>query len=137
MLKKIAVIFFAFLLLFNVYANNNQPIFKGYAKSFEFYLSSPSSSAKIVRANDKLLFIGKDVYGESFRADEKNFCLEEFLSEFNAKIVAVESIEEGVSYYAYSPKIKYRAKVNGKTVNLHVFIGDSVTVGAPLIYGSF
>jgi hypothetical protein len=137
MLKKIAVIVIACALVFTVYTKNNQPIFKGYANSFEFYLSSPSSNAKIVRADDNLLFIGKDVYGESFRADVKNFCLEEFLSEFNAEVVAVESIEEGISYYAYSPKIKYRAKVNDKIVNLHVFIGESVTVGAPLIYGSF
>lgn len=137
MLKKIAVIVIACALVFTVYTKNNQPIFKGYANNFEFYLSSPSSNAKIVNVNDKLWLITKDVYGESFRADEKNFCLEEFLSDFNAEVVAVESIEEGISYYAYSPKIKYRAKVNDKTVNLHVFIGESVTVGAPLIYGSF
>jgi hypothetical protein len=54
-----------------------------------------------------------------------------------AKIIFTEQIEEGTSYYAYSPTIKYRTKIKNKIINLQIFVGKGVKVGSPIIFGSF
>lgn len=136
-LKKIIIVALTFLSVFAVYVGNHQPVFSGYAKNFEVYLASPSSNARIVSVNVRQYPTLINVYGESFKANKENFDLKGFLEDFNAQIVFVESISEGTCYYAYSPKIKYRAQIYGSVVNLHVFVGDSVTIGAPIIFGSF
>ncbi|MBQ7236797.1 MAG: hypothetical protein IJX03_06570 [Clostridia bacterium] len=137
MLKKIMAVIFATVCLVSVNGANKAPIFKDYANQFEVYIGDASSSAQITRVTKSEFYFLDGVCGESFKTDKDGFELDRFLSEFSAKIVFTERIAEGTSYYAYSPKIKYRKTVKGKTINLHVFIGKEVSVGAPLILGSF
>ena len=64
--------------------------------------------------------------------------LDKFLRAFRAKIKVMETVGQGVNYYAYSTKIPYNQRVKGKTVNLQIFMGETtVKVGTPMIYGSF
>ena len=136
MFKRLCVIIVAVMLIISGYFVNSRPVFVEYSNNFEVYLNSASSSAQI--ANTKFGFFGvKNIRGESFKIDIEDFNMEDFLNDYSARIVFVEEIEQGVSYYAYSPKIKYRTKLFGQTINLHIFIGKQVTIGAPLIFGSF
>lgn len=137
MIKKLLVVIFAILCLSSVKVANSQPIFKGYADSFELYLGGQKSGVEIVRASINLFPFIHNVCGESFKMEAANFNLETFFKQFNAQILFIEEISEGICYYAYSPKIKYRQQVLGEIVNLHVFVGKQITVGSPIIYGSF
>ena len=137
MLKKLFSLIIATIILLSVGVINSKPVFDGYAKTFEVYIGSNSSSAKIVSANKKDLLFMNNIHGQAFIADKDAFDLKGFLKEFDAKIISVEKIDEGVSYYAYSPKIKYVNQLFGKPVNLQIFVGETVKVGSPMIYGSF
>ena len=137
MFKKIFTILLSIIISFTFNMVNNKPLFLGFSDKFELYLGSSSSTAMIVLVDENTFINYKNVCGESFKAEKNNFDLENFLQRFNAKIVFTETIEQGISYYAYSNKIKYKKTVRGKLVNLQIFIGDMVTVGAPIIFGSF
>ncbi len=137
MLKKLFSLIVATIILFSVSVINSKPVFHGYAKTFEVYIGDNSSNAKIVSVSKKDFFLMSNICGQSFIADKETFDLNDFLEEFGAKIICVEKIKEGVSYYAYSPKIKYKNMLSGKPVNLQIFIGETVKVGSPMIYGSF
>ncbi len=142
MFKKILVCFLSLLLIFGIAIVNKKPIFSGYASNFEVYLGESSSNAKIVNASKiDFLFLNK-VCGESFKIDSLDFNIDKFLVKQNAKIVFIEEIESGISIYAYSRTIKYKKRIKGKKVNLQIFIpkdieNTKITVGTPIIYGSF
>ncbi len=136
MFKKICSLIFVGIICLSVTFINNRPIFLDKSDSLEVYLSN-SSSGEIIRLYDKKCG-AICVKGESYRVDKGKFSLESFIDEFNGEIIFQEKIDEGISYYGYSSEIKYRKIMNGRAVNFHVFIGEnSVTVGAPIIYGSF
>ena len=137
MFKKITATILSVLLLSTVPLFNAKPVFKGYSSEYEVYINSASSSAEIIRVSEKEFPFVKEVCGEAIKIELGQFSLEKFLEEFSAKVVFIEEISEGVSYYAFSKKIKYRKKIRGKTVNLQIFVGESVTVGTPIICGSF
>ena len=137
MLKKLTVLALCTIMLFALNYTNNVPTFSGYATEFEVYVGEASSSAQILSLDANSYPLVKDISGEAVKIDLEEFSLEQFLSDFSAKIVFSEQISEGISYYAFSPKIKYRKKVCGEIVNLQIFVGNSVTVGTPIICGSF
>ncbi len=137
MLRKIALYFCSVLILVFIGISNQIPVFFGYSNNFEIYTKNPSSNAVIVQANSNEYRLISNKVGESCKIKGK-FDLSSFLQEMGAKVVLSEKTAQGVSYYAYSDDIKYGATIYGKAVNLHVFIGDTgVTVGSPLIFGSF
>ena len=136
MFKKFLVVIISVLCLANTYLANAQPIFKGYADNFELYVGG-ENTITILNVNEKFYPLVFNVRGESFKTEAAEFDLDEFLLQFDARVLFTEEIEQGVSYYAYSSKIPYRRLVLGQTVNLHVFVGKQITVGSPLIYGSF
>ena len=120
MLKRLFILCLCAVMPFLSHISLNASIFSGYTEKVEIYLGGSGSLSQIQTI------------------DVKDYpYLKSFLDDFDAKVIFTESIDEGVSYYAYSPKIKERVNLNGKTINLQIFIGNSVTVGAPLIYGSF
>jgi hypothetical protein len=54
------------------------------------------------------------------------------------EIFYIESVDDGVSFYAYSKNVKYLRMLNGKKVNLHVSLSNGkVYLGSPIIYGCF
>lgn len=137
MLKKFGVIVLtvAFAVLIGTY--DSKPIFKDYANNYEIYVESPSSNAKIISTTKNEYPFIKNKFGESCKI-KNPFCLQNFLEDMKAEIVFTEQTEEGISYYAYSNAIRYKREVCKKTINLQIFIGQSgVTVGSPIIYGSF
>ena len=137
MFKKVLAVIFALACVINVRIANAKPLFSDYADSFEIYLDGQKNGVKIVRTTNQLFPFISGVRGESFKTDADSFDLESFLTSFEANVVFIEEINEGTSYYAYSPKIEYRKQVLGQEINLHVFVGNQITVGAPIIYGSF
>ncbi|MBQ3493361.1 MAG: hypothetical protein IJA88_04560 [Clostridia bacterium] len=137
MLKKFFIVFLAFICLLSTGVINKTPIFKNYSKNYELYLGQSSSNAQIVHASEKTFLFAQEIFGESFKCEKNEFNLQDFFDSYNARLIKIERVGETVSYYAYSPKIKYRAHIFGQVVNLHVAVDKQVTVGSPLIYGSF
>lgn len=112
------------------------PVFKGKSESITLYYMSNSSMA-IETRTDKAAF-SFNAYGESFSVKTGDVSVSELLTEFEATLIFTETIAEGKSFYAYSPRIKYLKIIDGKRVNLHVFVGETqTTVGTPVIFGSF
>ncbi|MBQ8426337.1 MAG: hypothetical protein IJX16_01080 [Clostridia bacterium] len=137
MLKKTAVLLCAVIFTLFISYSNEKPLFNNYSDSFEVYTESASSNAVIVNATRYSYPLISAKVGESCKIVGQ-FDLTTFLEEMGASMVFTEQTEQGVSYYAYSRRIRYNAFINGSDVNLHVFIGKSgVTVGSPLIFGSF
>ncbi len=114
----------------------NFPVFYNYTNKLEIY-DNGKSAGEIINVNSlSSIFIHK--YGEAIYLDKDEFCLQNFLNDFNASIIFTENLENGTCYYAYSPQIKYVEKINGKNINLHVYVGKlNVKVGSPLIYGGY
>ncbi len=138
MLKKICVIVSSLIVLCGAVMVSTTPVFSDYGDRFEVYLNSSSSLAKAVSVSGKQLIFLKNVEGESVKVSAKGFNLDELFKEFDATVKFTEQAEQVVIYYTYSPKIKYRKKVKGERVNLQVAVGrEQITLGAPLIFGSF
>lgn len=129
----LSVILFGFC-FYALYAENT-PAFRAYSDEYELYLTAGSFGDNIVYATADNFGLYKNVKGES--------CIikvpyEKVLNDFSAKHLFCESTEDGISYYAYSPKIKYRVYIRGVAVNLHYFAGNTHNkLGTPMIFGGF
>ena len=105
-----------------------------------FYLYSASSQAKRVETlRFEQLF---SVKGESVRfavtQTEKEGLIEELFDKYDAELVCTEYVDGVTSYYAVTPRWNGGVVIDGKTVNLHVAIGDKeCVVGTPIIFGGF
>ena len=111
-----------------------------------YYLYSSSSNAKIISCNisDNLKLGSLCVKGESlylpFQNGESmvNEYIEQLLKAYNAKNQVIEKGNFGDGEYYYSNKIPTFVIINGRRVNVHVVKGTSgITIGTPLIFGSF
>ena len=137
MFKNLAIIIAAvmFGLCFYALYSDNPPVFKAYADEYEIYLSAGSFGDNIVRTTKKNLGAFNAVKGESC---EIVVSYEQVLKDFSATHLFSEETAEGTSYYAYSPKIRYRTYINGTAVNIQYFSdGERQIVGTPMIFGSF
>ena len=135
MIKKSLYIFLAFTVLFGAWIMTSRPLFEDFSDNFEIYLNENSSNAVIISSDKEGFLMTFTRTGESCKTD---LSVEEIFGYFGAEALFYEVTDEGVGYYGFSEKIKYREYIYGKTVNLHVFEGKTqTTVGAPLIYGSF
>lgn len=138
MFKRFLLIVSVVMLLIGLTLSYSAPLFIKKGKTVQAYIGSSSSLAVIEEVDALSFMLLKGVKGESVELDYNEFNLSNFLKEFRAKLLFIEQTEEGVSYYAYSPKIPYQKRINGKTVNLHVFVAsERVKVGSPIIFGSF
>jgi hypothetical protein len=138
MLKKCLAFILAIITIFAFNFLNNKPLFKKYADEFIVYVGEGGSLGKIIKVDYFGFLMQGRINGESCCFIDADFNLNDFFAEYNAKIVQVESTEDQVSYYAFSPQVKYSQRLFGKKVNLHVSVKkDRITVGSPLIYGSF
>ena len=138
MLKKMIIFPCCLLFVISVYSFNNNPLFSRYAEKFEIYLLNASSTAQIVQVSEKEFKSFKGIKGESCKIKDEEFSIKKFFSEFNATIIFEEKTNFGISYYGFSPTIKYKKEIHNKIINLHVFVGESeITVGSPIIFGSF
>lgn len=137
MLKKAIVLLVALFSLCFFGLKNAIPIFTNYADNFEVYTESACSNAVIVSTSKQAYPFILNKYGESCKI-QGEFDLQSFLADMGAKAVFIEKTESGESYYAYSSDIRYAKTVKNKRVNLQIHIGDcGVTVGSPIIFGSF
>jgi len=138
MFKRFSVVLAVLLILIGTSLASSKPTFSKFSDTYELYLYDSSSNAVIVNATKKSFFDFKRVKGESFKTKSEGFSVEEFFLSMDAQLLFTERTAEGVSYYGYGKNIKYRERIKGCEVNLHVFVGkEEVTVGAPIIYGSF
>ncbi len=137
LIKSVACLTVCMIIIYAIAFLNATPVFRGYANKYELYIGDNSSCASVISVNaDEYPFI-HNIYGESCTITG-DFNLTEFLSDMNASLIFYENIGDGMNYYAYSPKIKYKKEILGKTVNLHVYISKSkIKVGSPLIYGGY
>ena len=148
------IIIFSAITLFYVWCVNAVPMFSDFVGECEVYSKFSSSQATINKVENENYFTQFFRRGEAvvlpksylkitchnperLSKDELEFVLGDFLDQFNAKLVMLERLEHGVSCYAYSQDIKYSTNIKGKKINLHVFIGETVKIGSPIIYGSY
>jgi hypothetical protein len=123
------IVFLSFSLIYSI------PILSGYQKKVTSYFYSNSSLSV---ESDKIFLLPSGKTGEEITLEKDKVSVRKIISDYNAKILMTERIEEGISVYAYSDKIPFFKRVFGKKINLHIFIGKSyLKVGTPLIFGSF
>lgn len=136
MFKKVSVSLCVVIILAFLWLSSQTPIFGKYSKQREIYLSPYTSTPLTVdRITQGLTFIK---YGEACELEKENFDIDDFLSEYDAKIIFSESFDGKLSVYAYSPKLKFKQIIKGKTVNLQVVVSENIVkVGSPIIYGSY
>ncbi len=138
MFKKCLALTLALLTIFSINLINNKPLFSKYGNEFTVYVGNGGSLSKIIEVNYLEYLVQGKIKGESCSFVDAEFDLNAFLADYNAKLIEVESTDEQVSYYAFSPDLKYSQNLFGAKVNLHVSVNnDRITVGSPLIYGSF
>lgn len=138
--KKISALLYLALFVFifaALYAFSAKPVLCdfGSVTLYEYY-GSFSGGEKYSGG----LVIKSRIKGES--CDITGVSYQEILESFSATHVLTEETPFGVSFYAFSPKIPYRAEINGKTVNLHYFKrADEETgaakLGTPIIFGGY
>lgn len=134
MFKGFCLFIFSTILIFLTTMLYLLPLFCVHANTYEVYFGD---SAGEIRLIDKK-FIPLGVKGEGVQLSRQGFNIDIFLKDNRAKLKVIRTENGGTSYYAFSRKIPYKARVFERTVNLHVFIcNEYVKVGAPIIFGSF
>lgn len=137
-MRKIICVVLGLLFTFIIHTFNNQPTFINESDKMTLYIGNNSSTCQMVLIDVKDYHKYTGIAGESVSIEKQNFNLSLLLQKYCAQVVFAEQIAEGVNYYCYSPKLKYRRVLNGKIINLHVFVGQSwVSIGTPMIFGSF
>ena len=106
--------------------------FNGLNKEVIFYKDGGGSLAKEVTG--KFNFLGS--LGESTTLSiEETKALFESLS---AKVMFIEEVEGTKNYYCYTNSLKNGVVLKNEKVNLHFSLSNGkITVGTPLIFGSF
>ena len=138
MFRKIATLFCTAVALLLLFYANSAPVFSGLSDKFTVYCFSHSSNAQAVTVSDFSARFILSKTGESFSVKKGNLSPEEIFSRYSAVVIKTEETSEGISYFAFSSKIRYKKTVDGKTFNIQVFVGEkTVTVGTPMIYGSY
>lgn len=138
MLKKSLYIIFALTLIVSLSIYNSKPLFYELGDDYLIYTVDGSSLAEQVLCDTPFYPLMARVKGESCKIEKSGFNVEEFFKSYNTEILFSESVDGVTSYYGYSKEIKFLAKIGGKAVNLHVAVAEnSVTVGSPIIFGSF
>ena len=138
MFKRFAVTIASILMITSIYVQSLTPVFNGYSNTYELYLENNSSIARIITTDRVGYYLFPNVKGESCKVEKQGFNVYKFFEQMGAEILFIETTEDVICYYAYSPNVKYHKQVLGHTINLHVAVGkNQVTLGAPLIYGSF
>ena len=104
----------------------------------EVYSFSPSSNCAVFGEGEMgIIALSPAIKGESVRLSD-GVAAEEVVKYFNARLEFSEETEDAYSEYYYSPYLSSSVRINGKKVNLHIaYSGDAVTVGTPLIFGSY
>ncbi|MBQ9514042.1 MAG: hypothetical protein IJR66_03585 [Clostridia bacterium] len=123
----------AILLIFSI---NGTPLFSDYGLNGEVYLKSYSSSCKILK-NDERGFLA-EIYKTGEATEVNSADAERILKDFSATTVFIEETDGIKEIFAYSKKIRYKKRINGKIINLHIITTkNTVKVGSPIIFGSF
>lgn len=138
MLKKVFCIVLAIAVVVAVNLLCSLPLFYGLSDGYTVYLNDGSSMASRVKLNSPIYPFMAKVKGESCKLKKDGFSIDEFFKERNAAILFIEDLDGITCYYGYSEDVKFNALVDGKKVNLQVAVAEnSVTVGSPIIFGSF
>ena len=143
MFKKSCAVILAMFIACSFWVAYSKPLFLDYSDEFETY-SNLKSAGEIERQNKNSFTYVFIRYGEGITLDKQSvkklkLNKDKIFLEFNAKEVKTSASAVGTSFYGYSKNIKYCEIVDGKKINLHVFVSKdgSLSVGSPIIYGSF
>ena len=105
---------------------------------YTVYRYSASSLAASERFEGNYIWDSRTVEGESVSFMDASFDLAAALDRYAAKLLFSEQAGDVTVYYAFSPLLTYRAALCGQTVNLQIAVeNERVTLGTPLIFGSF
>ena len=134
MLKKTIIALSLIFLCVLTWTQLTLGVFDAFEGKRTYFAINPSSNACIVNGDADFLFA---FTGETIEIDRAIY-YKTILKHFDAQLVFFEQTEDGTSYYAYSPKIRYQTLISGKLINLHVHVKNGRTViGSPIIFGSF
>lgn len=131
-LGGIVLVAAAFLCAVFAYALTRSPVFAG--EGYELSLGG-SSSARIIQTQDPALVkFFTPVAGESARwAGDVHG---ELIARFSAEVLFTETSCGVIHYYCHSPMLGAGVALGGRTVNLHIAVGNGRTAaGTPVIFG--
>lgn len=134
-MKKLYILWVGLLLAALFTAANNPSLFGNFAEVSTVYTEDGSFGGGTLYPAYAVVN-GKE--GESCRVEKEDFDLNTCIKVFDAEIIFTETVENTVSVYLYSPKIRRYKTVKGEKVNLHVALCENyVAMGSPLIYGGY
>lgn len=129
MRKKLILLFLVlcFLMLINVYGGKRIDGADG-----KTILYSKSYSSLFEEEEDFTFYYT----GESIELETEQDA-NELIDRYSAKMIFTEQTDNGESFYYYTEKLPIYKYINGKRVNLHIHVGKKITVGYPIIFGSY
>lgn len=134
MLKKMYFSLLAIFLTGCLFLLSSPSAFYLFNKKSTVFVGSSSSECILIESFRQQIINGKK--GESVKITTQEFNLEQIIKYFDAQLILKEQVGGIVNYYFYSKKLRYKERIYGKTVNLHIAVtNQGVTLGTPLIYG--
>ena len=137
-MKKIFYLTVCLLILTILSIYSSLPVVTGLGKNVEFYMGEGGSNGQITSITELSKYSFKQIKGEGVIVEDEQKLIE-FVKDYNVNFYFSQEVENGTSYYGYSSKIKYQAKLNGKIINVHIHVSDKkvIKIGTPIIYGSY
>ncbi len=138
MLKRLAL-FTAVILAFSLVGEKS--LIFNVEGDYTFYLESSSSNAKIITVDynsaKEIKKSLKNVCGESVTTTLKED-IEKEIDRLKAELIFSEKVDNIIINYYYSDKISAYKTINGRKINVQTAINDDIiTIGSPIIFGSF
>lgn len=129
MFKKVFFSFLCVIILLSLFLKNDVSYLDKIGKINENYYGKYSSQCAFYKSGLSFIKTGESV--------TTYLTADEIIKEFSATIVHTETVGENVNIFAYSKRLPKKVRINGKVINLHIFLSKNQTVvGSPLIFGS-
>lgn len=129
MFKKVFFSFLCVIILLSLFLKNDVSYLDKIGKINENYYGKYSSQCVFYKSGLSFIKTGESV--------TTYLTADEIIKELSATIVHTETVGENVNIFAYSKRLPKKVRINGKVINLHIFLSkDQTVVGSPLIFGS-
>lgn len=137
--KSISISLLSIIYIVCFYHPLSVPLFVGaegvYSVTYGGCSSGKTESFYAEQIND--FFKYSDIDGQSLYTENLSY-VNDFLTEYDCRLVFSEVFDGLVVKYYYTPKISVYRSINGKKVNIQTADRDGgFTIGSPLIYGGY
>ncbi len=110
------------------------------AETYTFFCGTSSADCREIRTAENFSLtkaLLNDVCGECAVYSAENFVLEDFLANYNAEVIFIETLTDSVNYYC-TADLPYSTRLYGRQISLHVCVKDGAVLAAsPIIFGGY